>query len=157
MLTFGPAAEPELASTRLTPLNRIGLVAATHPFARRGSMSAAEFAKQPMIHSPNLPDHYMHPFVLADVRPLETAALLPIKATTTAHVAQRLLLGREVTVVPLALTANLPPELVPVVLKGLPDAWYYSHHRVADRRPELLTAIELMADFTASINRAAAH
>ena len=145
----------EVESTRLSSLHRVGLVGATHPFARRGSVPATEFAEQRMLYTPGLPDHYMHPFILADVRPLDGARLVPISATTTAHVAQRILVGREVTTVPIALTANLPPELHRVLLRGLPDSWYFAHHRAADTRPELHTALGLMGDFTASINRAA--
>ena len=95
------------------------------------------------------------PFVLADVRPLEEATLVPIAASNTAHVAQRLLHGREVTVVPVALTGNLPPELQRVGLIGVPASWYHAHRRSDDDRPALLTAIDLMTDFTESITQAA--
>ena len=133
----------------------VAVLAVPTPFAWRGSVPATEFAEQPMLYTPGLPDHYMHPFILADVRPLDGARLVPSSATTTAHVAQRILVGREVTTVPIALTANLPPELHRVLLRGLPDSWYFAHHRAADTRPELHTALGLMGDFTASINRAA--
>lgn len=157
VLTFGATSHAEIISTRLAPLHRVGLVGAQHPLAKRRSVPAREFAEQPLLFSPGLPDHYMLPFVLADVRPVAQGRLVPISASTTAHVAQRILLGREVTVVPIALTGNLPPELVRIFLTGLPPAWYYAHHRASDGRPELATAIELMADFTDSINRAAVH
>lgn len=120
-------------------------------------MDVATFARLPMLYSPTLPDEYMHPFVLADVRPLAQANLVAHDATNTAHVAQRVLQGREVTCVPLALTANLPPELQRIALRGAPACWYYAHRRQGDDRPELLTAIDLMADFTESITRAALH
>ena len=142
---------------RLSPIHRVGLVAATHPFARRHWVPAPEFAAEPMIYSPDLPKEYMHPFVLADVRSLAEARLSPLFATTTADVAQRVLGGRDVTVVPLALTANLPPELVRIPLRDVPDSWYYAHHRGGDSRPELTTAVRLMSDFTDSITRAAAQ
>lgn len=108
-----------------------------------------------MIYGRDLPAEYMHPFVLADVRPLSAAKLVPIDASNTAHVAQRILQGREVTVVPLALTVNLPPELKRVRLRGVPPSWYHAHRRRDDDRPELLTAIDLMADFAESITLAA--
>lgn len=155
VLSFGASPTAGLASVRLSPLHRVGLVAATHPLAPRETMAAADFARQPMLYTPGLPDHYMHPFLLADVRPLEEASLVPVRASTTAHVAQRLLAGREVTVVPLALTANLTEEFSRILLRGLPPAWYFAHHRDDDHRPELITAIELMGDFTESISRAA--
>lgn len=155
VLTFGASAHPEVVSTRLSEIHRVGLVSSTHPMALRGSVDVEEFARCPLLYSPELPAEYMHPFVLADVRPLSEARLVPIDASNTAHVAQRVLLGREVTVVPLALTANLPPELKRVGLRGVPASWYHAHRRRADTRPELQTVVDLLGDFTESITRAA--
>lgn len=155
VLSFGPSDEPGVANRRLSPLQRVGLVAAIHPLAGRGSLPAATFARLPMLYSPNLPAHYMDPFVLADVRPLVDAHLVTLTATTTAHVAQRILLGREVTTVPLAFTANLTPELRRIYLQNLPDAFYYAHHRAGDERAEKDLALELLGELTASISAAA--
>lgn len=155
VLTFGASADPGVHSTRLSGIHRVGLVSAEHPLARRGAVDVAEFAGYPMLYNPALPDDYMRPFILEDVRPLASARLVPIEATTTAHVAQRILQGREVTVVPLALTGHLPPELRRVALIGVPDSWYHALRRSNDTRPTLSTAIELMGDLTESISRAA--
>lgn len=155
VLTFGPSSSPDVTSTRLSEIHRVGLVGATHPLAFKRAVEVHEFARLPMIYSPELPDEYMHPFILADVRPLEEATLVPISASNTAHVAQRILRGRDVTVVPLALTGNLPPELQRVGLIGVPGSWYHAHRRSGDDRPALLTAIDLMIDFTDSITRSA--
>jgi DNA-binding transcriptional LysR family regulator len=155
VLTLGTSAEPDVTPTRLSEIHRVGMVSAQHPLARRQSVSATEFAQLPMLYNPALPDEYMHSFVLADVRPLSEARLVPIDAENTAVVAQRILLGREVTVVPVALTANLPPELRRIGLSDVPATYYYAHHRRDDVREPLLTAIDLMADFTDSITRAA--
>jgi DNA-binding transcriptional LysR family regulator len=155
VLTFGPSLSPEVTSTRLSGIHRVGLVGATHPLAFKRAVDVHEFARLSMIYSPDLPDEYMQPFVLADVRPLEEATLVPINASNTAHVAQRILRGREVTVVPVALTANLPPELQVVGLIGVPASWYHAHRRLGDDRPALLTAIDLMTDFTDSITQSA--
>lgn len=155
VLTFGPSRSPDVISTRLSEIHRVGLVGATHPLAFKHAVDVHEFARLPMIYSPDLPDEYMQPFVLADVRPLEEATLVPIVASNTSHVAQRILLGREVTVVPVALTGNLPPELQRVGLIGVPASWYHAHRRRGDDRPALLTAIDLMTEFTESITRSA--
>ncbi len=111
VLTFGPSPSPDVTSTRLSEIHRVGLVGTTHPLAYKHAVDVHEFARLPMIYCPDLPDEYMQPFILADVRPLEEATLVAINASSTAHVAQRVLRGQEVTVVPLALTGNLPPEL----------------------------------------------
>lgn len=155
VLTFGPSTSRDVTSTRLSEIHRVGLVGATHPLAFKRAVDVHEFARLPMIYGPDLPDEYMQPFILADVRPLAEATLVPINASNTAHVAQRILRGREVTVVPLALTGNLPPELQRVRLIGVPASWYHAHRRSGDDRPALLTAIDLMADFTESITRSA--
>lgn len=155
VLTFGPSPSPRVTSTRLSEIHRVGLVGVTHPLACKRAVSVHEFARLPMIYCPDLPDEYMQPFILADVRPLDEATLVPISASNTAHVAQRILRGREVTVVPVALTANLPPELQRVGLTGVPASWYHAHRRIEDDRPALLTAIDLMTEFTQSISRAA--
>jgi len=155
VLTFGPSAIPDVISTRLSEIHRVGLVGATHPLAFKHAVDVHEFARLPMIYSPDLPDEYMQPFILADVRPLEEATLVAINASNTAHVAQRILRGREVTVVPVALTGNLPPELQRVGLIGVPASWYHAHRRSGDHRPALLTAIDLMTEFTESITQSA--
>jgi DNA-binding transcriptional LysR family regulator len=155
VLTFGPSPSPDVISTRLSEIHRVGLVGATHPLAFKHAVDVHEFARLPMIYSPDLPDEYMQPFILADVRPLEEATLVPIAASNTAHVAQRILRGREVTVVPVALTGNLPPELQRVGLIGVPASWYHAHRRSRDDRPALLTAIDLMTEFTESITQSA--
>ncbi len=155
VLTFGPSPSPDVISTRLSEIHRVGLVGVTHPLAFKQTVDVHEFARLPMIYSPDLPDEYMQPFILADVRPLEEATLVPINASNTAHVAQRILRGREVTVVPVALTGNLPPELQRVGLIGVPASWYHAHRRSGDDRPALLTAIDLMTEFTESITQSA--
>ena len=155
LLTFGESPAPDIESTRLGELHRVGLVAATHRYAFRPAVDVREFADQLMIYAPELPDEYMHPFVLADVRPLKTASLSPLPASNTAQVAQRVLEGRAVTVVPAALTANLPPELKRVRLEGVPPCWYIAQRRRNDTRPELLTLIDLLVAFTESITRSA--
>jgi DNA-binding transcriptional LysR family regulator len=155
LLTFGASPHPDIESTRLGELHRVGIVAAQHPYAFRPAVDAREFATQPMVYSPDLPDEYMHPFVLADIRPLEDAQLRPLNASNTAQVAQRVLGGREVTVVPAALTANLPPELKRVRLNGVPPCWYFAQRRRNDDRSELATLIDLLVAFTESITRSA--
>lgn len=155
VLTFGASPHPDVVSTRLGELKRVGLVPAHHPFAYRGRVAVEEFAQQPLIYAPNLPDEYMHPFVLADVRPLADAKLVPLEASNTAQVAQRVLQGPAVTVIPAALSANLPPELKRIELLGVPAGSYYAHRRRDDERADLLTMIDLLVDFTESITRAA--
>jgi DNA-binding transcriptional LysR family regulator len=129
VLTFGPSPSPDVTSTRLSEIHRVGLVGATHPPAVKHAVDVHEFARLPMVYSPGLPDAYMQPFVLAGVRPPEEATLVPIDASNTAHVAQRLI--------------------------GVPASWYHAHRRSNDHRPALLTAIDPMTEFTDTITQSA--
>ena len=152
VLTFGPSASRDVTSTRLSEIHRVGLVGATHPLAFKRAVDVHDFARLPMIYSPDLPNEYMKPFVLADVRPLAEATLVSISASNTAHVAQRILLGREVTGA-VGSHRQVAAELQRVRLTGVPPSWYHAYRRSGDDRPALLTGIELMADFTESITR----
>lgn len=155
VLTFGVSETESIASTRLGELRRVGLVPAGHPFAHRRSVPVAEFARQPLLYSPELPASYMDPFVLADVRPLADAVLVRLPASRTSDVASQLLTGRGITVIPAALAGALPPALRRVELDGVPACGYQMHHRAGDARPELLAMVQLFSDFTETINRAA--
>lgn len=151
-LAFGASGDPAVESSRLSEIDRVGLVGRSHPLAVKRAVRVAEFARLPMLHPTGLPEEYAAPFLLADVRPLSEADLRDVDAS---RVALRLLEGSEVAVVPLALTANLPPELKRVGLTGCPRSWYHAQRRRGDERPEVLTAIDLMADFIESVSRAA--
>lgn len=155
VLTFGVSESEGVTSTRLGELRRVGLVPTGHPYTYRRSVPVAEFARQPLLYTSELPGSYMDPFVLADVRPLAEAALVRLPASRTSDVAGQLLTGPGITVIPAALAAALPPALKRVELDGVPPCWYYMHHRAADARPELLAMIALFADFTETITRAA--
>ncbi len=76
VLTFGPSSRSDVTSTRLSEIHRVGLVGARHPLALKRFVPVHEFARLPMVYCPDLPDEYMQPFVLADVRPLEEATLV---------------------------------------------------------------------------------
>ncbi|GAA4481444.1 LysR family transcriptional regulator [Microbacterium panaciterrae] len=155
VLTFGVSDVTGVTSTRLGELRRVGLVPTGHPYTYRRSVPVAEFARQPLLYTPELPPSYMDPFVLADVRPLAEAVLVRLPASRTSDVAGQLLTGPGITVIPAALAAALPSALKRVELDGVPACWYYMHHRSADARPELLAMVALFADFTETITRAA--
>lgn len=154
-LVAGEPTDPGLAVTRLGRLHRVGLVGATHPYALRTAVYVREFAEQPMLHPIGLAGPYINPFLLTDVRPLARAKLVPVTATSAAEIVQQLMAGREVTVVPAALTANLPRGITRVTLTGAPCCAFTAVYRSDDARPELRALIDLMAGFTDSISQSA--
>lgn len=156
-LMVGEPADPRLTATSLGDVHRVGLVGPTHPYALRPAVDVREFADQPILQVIGLPDQYMAPFLLADVRPLDRARLVPVAAGHAAQIVYRLMKGSEVTVVPAALTANLPPGLARVILTGAPACSFTAVRRRADTRPEMLVLIEMLAGFMDAIGRAAAR
>jgi DNA-binding transcriptional LysR family regulator len=155
VLTFSAAVEPDIESTRLSEIHRVAVVGRSHPLAPKRAVPVAVFAKLPILCAPGLPEAYLAPYLLADVRPLDQADLCILEASDSADVVARLRQGLEATVVPLALTADLPPELKRIGLVGCPPSWYHALRRRGDDRDELLTAIALAADFTESLSRVA--
>jgi DNA-binding transcriptional LysR family regulator len=77
-ITALPPPHNDIASTRLWPLQRIGVVSARHPLARRGKVDAEEFAAHPMLYVPALSPEFMFLWSLGDTRPLTNAQLLEI-------------------------------------------------------------------------------
>lgn len=151
-LAWGESAEPGIASARLSEVRRVGVVARRHPLAVKRAVPVAVFARLPMLVPAGLPEDYLAPLALADVRPLDGANLQHVPP---ASVPQRLLDGEGVAVMALAQSAGLPPELKRVTLAGCPPIWHHALRRAGDDRPELLAAVAVLADFTESISRAA--
>lgn len=151
-LGVGESVEPGVASARLSEVRRVGVVARRHPLAVKRAVPVQVFARLPMLVPAGLPEDYLVPLTLADVRPLDEANLAEVPAASVPH---RLLDGDVVTVMTLAQTAGLPMDLKRVTLAGCPPIWHHALRRDGDDQPELLAAIAVLADFTESISTAA--
>ncbi|MBK3576897.1 LysR family transcriptional regulator [Streptomyces sp. MBT65] len=144
-----PASDPSLASARLWSLDRIGVVSKHHPLARRDSVDVERFASEPMLHSHLLEPKFMSLWVLGDVRPLADARIEQITPREFNDVIRRLEAGREVLALQAGALHQLPSNLRPLELSGVPEAWYHliwqrSLHSTLARMFLQVLTVELM-------------
>ena len=134
LLTAGPTKQPELVSTRLWPMTRVGVVAASHPLAASTSARVEDLTDWPMLHDASAPSEWMDLWCLGDVRPIDNARLVEIAPRAMGDVFGRVALGREVTVTQRAVALGLRADLSYVELNGAPPTWYFTHTRRSERR-----------------------
>ena len=128
-LTALPPPGGDVLSTRLWPLERVGVVPARHPLARRGVVDAEEFAAHPMLWVPAIDNEFMSLWSLGDTRPLAGARLVDIKPRSVREVYQSVAsTGGSVALHPEA-ARNRPRTLHAVALRGAPPTWYYVARR----------------------------
>lgn len=134
LLTAGPTSQAGVASTRLWPMTRVGVVAASHPLAVSGRADVESFAAWPMLHDAAAPRAWMDLWCLGDVRSLDQARMVEIAPRSMVDVMDRVALGHEVTVTQRVLSSSLPAQLTYVELLGAPPTWYFAHTRCGERR-----------------------
>ena len=124
-LTAVAPPDADIVSTRLWPMERIGVVPARHPLARRGVVDAEEFAAHPMLYMPDISVEFMSLWSLGDTRPLAGARLVDIKPSGFRDVYQSIATtGGSLALHPEASRAR-PRSLSAVALRGAPPAWYH--------------------------------
>jgi DNA-binding transcriptional LysR family regulator len=128
-LTAVPPPDGEVVSTRLWPLERVGVLPAQHPLVHMSEVDAEEFAAHPMLHVPALPAEFMSLWSLGDTRPLAGAQLVEITPRTVGDVYRSIAsTGGSLALHPEA-ARNRPPNLHTVTLRGTPPTWYYMTQR----------------------------
>ncbi|MFI5842105.1 LysR substrate-binding domain-containing protein [Catenuloplanes sp. NPDC051500] len=130
-LTLAPLPPPDddVVSTRLWPLERIGVVPARHPLARRGEVDAEEFAAHPMLYLPAISAEFMSLWSLGDTRPLAGARLIDIAPHNFQDVYQSIgATGATLALHPEAARGS-PRDLRTVALRGAPPIWYHVSRR----------------------------
>ncbi|MFD0746214.1 LysR family transcriptional regulator [Phytohabitans flavus] len=128
-LTAVPPLAEGIVSTPLWPLERVGVVPARHPLARRGQADVEEFAAHPMLYMPGMPPEFMSLWSLGDARPLSSARLVEITPRTFHDVYRSIAsTGGSLALHPEA-ARNRPPGMHTVTLSRAPRIWYYLTHR----------------------------
>lgn len=146
LLTAGPTSQPGLASTRLWPMTRVGLVAASHPLAAADSARVEDFTACPMLRDASAPPAWMDLWCLGDVRPVDQARLVEIAPRSMGDVMNRVALGHEVTVTQRLLSIRLPAQLSYVELVDAPAAWYFAHTREGEQREPVLQVVRALME-----------
>jgi len=125
-LTAVPLPDHDVASNRLWPLERVGVVPARHPLARRGEVDAEEFANHSMLFMPAFSSAFTSLWALGDTRSLTDARLVEI-APRNVHDVYRSIAstGGSLALHPEAARSR-PRDLQTVALRGAPRTWYYA-------------------------------
>jgi hypothetical protein len=126
----------------------IGVVAARHRLADAGSIDVEQFCEEPMLYNPAVPEEWMAPFWLADLRSKHEARLVEFDAQDQATVLRRVAGGDAVMTNVAMMRPLLGPQLRAVTLLGGPRMGFYAAHRSDDHRgavQALLNALQAVA------------
>lgn len=128
-ITALPPPQSDIVSTRLWPLQRVGVVSGRHPLARRGEVDAEEFAAHPMLYVPEVSPQFISLWSLGDTRPLKNAQLLEITVRSFGDVYRGIAATGGAFALHPEAARNRPPTLYTVTLRGAPTTWYYMTQR----------------------------
>lgn len=132
-----------------TPLNEVRLVAALPEGSDTSDgdcIHVDDLVDRPMLHDPGLPDEFMRPFWLGDLRPARCARLVDIEVTDADAVIRAVATGTGVTVL-LAAQARVEPAGIRVLpLVGAPPLLLHAARRRADTRPVVQGLIEVLRE-----------
>ena len=133
LLTIGPVRSVGIESVPIpVTADRIGVVDHRHRMAGADGVNVMDFAAEPIIYNPAVPDEFMNNFWLGDVRPRVEARLISIDATHT-DAAVRGVNDATVMVSLDRIKGRLGKRLVPVPLVGATPVRFYVARRRNDR------------------------
>jgi DNA-binding transcriptional LysR family regulator len=122
----------------------IGVVAARHRLAEADSIDVEQYCEEPMLYSPAVPEEWMAPFWLGDLRSKHEARLVEVAAQDHASVLRKVAGGDAVITNIAMMRPLLGPQLRAVTLLGGPRMVFYAARRNDDHRgavQELLNAL----------------
>lgn len=143
--TDSPVLHAAVESVRLRlSSRRVGVVGVRHPLAEAGVVDAAEFVDERILYNPAVPEEWMKPFWLGDVRSRRQARLMPIDARDQAAV---LMATTRLGAASVALEVSagwLGTALRPVVLRDVPPVVFYAARRRTESRGAVLAVINAL-------------
>lgn len=143
--TVAPVSDPAAISVPLgLTVPRVGLVNVRHQLAQAEAVGAAEFAAQPMLFNPSIPEEWMSVFYLGDIRPRSDAHLVGADPKDMPSVVREARRHGTVTVAPAMLAAFLPPHVHQLRLDGAPPIQFYAAHRRRDTRGIVRSLVEAL-------------
>jgi DNA-binding transcriptional LysR family regulator len=133
LLTIGPVRAVGIESVPIpVTANRIGVVDRRHRLAGAMEIDVEQFAGEPIIYNPAVPDEFMNHFWLGDVRPRSEARLISIGAAH-ADAAVREVIDLNVMVSLDRISGRLVDRPVRVPLVGATPVRFYVARRRNDR------------------------
>lgn len=121
--------------------SRIGVVGVRHGLAEAEEVDAGDFVDQTMLFNPAVPEEWMTPFWLGDLRPRREARLVAVDAQNHAAVLGQARTSGTVTVVMAVSAPLLGPHLRPVALSGVAPVAFHAAYRSGERRGAVLAVV----------------
>jgi DNA-binding transcriptional LysR family regulator len=142
LLNAGPMCRPGLVSQPL-PLvdDRVAIVAARHPLAEAGSVSAEELCEHPILYGLNTPADWMAQFWLADVRPRREARLIGIQEDHRQPLLRRVAASSGALVGLASGRDQVPRSLRALTITGAAPVRMHAVFRHGDRRAVLAVVL----------------
>ena len=145
ILTIAAVRHPEVESVPLHVTSaRIGVVSARHPLAGALEVGVAEFCEHSLLFNPAIPDEWMRPFWLADVRSRAEARLTITHGSNNQRVQRDVQSGSAAMVTLSPDRHVLPSGLQSVALSGAEPVTFYVATRRRDRRTAVCIYVELL-------------
>ena len=140
-LTAGAIRHPRVSSAPVGSVVRRVVVSASNGLAQAASVHLDELVEQPILRNPDLPDEFMEPFWLGDIRPAEQAHLVSIAAHESREVYEHVMRAAGVAIVLGAQANAVPTGLRVLPLQGVPPLTLHAARRADDRRPLVASVI----------------
>jgi DNA-binding transcriptional LysR family regulator len=145
ILTIAAVRHPEVDSVPLQlTSDRIGVFSTRHPLAGALEVAVAEFCEHSLLYNPAIPDEWMRPFWLADVRCRAEARLTITHGSNNQRVQRDVQSGSAAMVTLSPDRHVLPPGLQSVALAGAAPITFYVATRRRDRRTAVRTYVDFM-------------
>lgn len=141
---------PQISAVRIGELERVGLVGRSHELNGAASVAGEVFAELPLLHNPAVPDEWMEPFRLEDVRPSREGRLIPIEAEDYGAVIRQVQRGAGAAVTVGPMPPALERTVFTVHLAGVTPMPTHAAFRRNDGREVVRTVIEALIDLRLS-------
>lgn len=133
-LTSGPLVDPRVRSTPVIAVPRILAVPGTSLWADAEQLHLSEVMGLPLLYDPVLPEDFMAPFFLGDLRPASESPLVPIVARDSSTVLDHVARGHGATILLAPQRSEIPPGVRLVALPDVPPLLLHALTRAGDQR-----------------------
>lgn len=140
--TNAPVRHHGVTTERLALMSsRIGVVGVRHELAEAEEVDAGDFVDETMLFNPAVPEEWMTPFWLGDLRPRRDARLVAVDAQNHAAVLGLVRTSGTVTVTMAVSAPLLGPHLRAVALSGVAPVVFHVARRSGERRGAVLAVV----------------
>ena len=146
LLTSGVVRHRLVHSTAVAAIRRVAAVAADSELGAAPEVRVEDMVDLPMLFDPSLPDEFMNPFYLGDLRPAAGANLVGIASRDARSVLRAVAGSTGVTVLPESLIPIRHRRLRVLPLVGAPPFPLYAARRAGDRRSGVRSLVRALSE-----------